>query len=233
MSDTDSQPELEQEQDRSSAPEQLKRLELVRVAAIHALVFLGRAYEYAKEKSGPLKPGVHAAESTVRASLGPVYQKLRDVPLRLLQFADRKVDQSLTELSRHVPPTVREAYDEVARSGLAGAAASVARAAVSKYEPVVKDVYAKYEPEAERYAVAAWKGLNQLPLFPQLAQIAVPTAAYWADKYNATVVYGREKGHGFAAYLPLVPVKRIAKVFGSPEEGKTEAANSSAAAASQ
>ncbi|KAJ0014942.1 hypothetical protein Pint_19786 [Pistacia integerrima] len=70
-----------------------------------------------------------------------------------------------------------------------------------------------YEPKAEQCAVSTWRKLNQLPLFPQVAQVFVPTAAYCSEKYNETVLTTAEKGYRVSTYLPLVPTKRIAKVF--------------------
>ncbi|OMO86742.1 Rubber elongation factor [Corchorus capsularis] len=82
-----------------------------------------------------------------------------------------------------------------------------------KYEPAAKGLYAKYEPKAEQCAVSAWRKLNQLPVFPKVASVVVPTAAYCSDKYNQTVVSTAEKGYKVASYLPLVPTEKIAKVF--------------------
>lgn len=69
----------------------LKYLEFVQVAAIYIVVCLSTVYEYAKENSGPLKPGVQTVEGTVKTVIGPVYQKLHDVPFQLLKFVDGKV----------------------------------------------------------------------------------------------------------------------------------------------
>ncbi|MBA0827162.1 hypothetical protein Goarm_011959, partial [Gossypium armourianum] len=70
-----------------------------------------------------------------------------------------------------------------------------------------------YEPKAEQCAVSAWRKLNQLPLFPQVASVLVPTAAYCSDMYNQTVVNSAEKGYKVASNLPLVPAHKIAKLF--------------------
>ena len=69
----------------------LKYLDFVQVAAIYVVVCLSSLYEYAKENSGPLKPGVQTVEGTVKTVIGPVYQKFHDIPLELLKFVDRKV----------------------------------------------------------------------------------------------------------------------------------------------
>lgn len=61
------------------------------MASIHAVLCFWRLYGYAKDKSGPLKPGVETVEGTVKTVVGPVYDKFHDVPIELLKFVDRKV----------------------------------------------------------------------------------------------------------------------------------------------
>lgn len=63
------------------------------VAAAYVVVCFSTLYEYAKENSGPLRPGVQTVEETVRTVIGPVYHKFRNVPSDLLRFVDRKVCQ--------------------------------------------------------------------------------------------------------------------------------------------
>ncbi|GFZ19438.1 rubber elongation factor protein [Actinidia rufa] len=217
----------------------LKYLDFVQVAAIYVVVCLSSLYEYAKENSGPLKPGVQTVEGTVKTVIGPVYEKFHDVPFELLKFVDRKVDDSMNELDRHVPPLVKQVScqvlsaaqkapelaravaSEVQRDGVVDTATNIAKNVYVKYEPTAKELYSKYEPVAEQYAVLAWRSLNRIPLFPQVAGIVVPTAAYWTEKYNQTVNCTAGRGFAVAAYLPLVPIERIAKVFEESEHGPT------------
>ena len=146
------------------------------------------------------------------------------------------MDDSVTELDRHVPDLIKEALNqayiaaqkapgvaravasEMQRSGLVDTAKDIATKAYIHYEPIGKELYVKYEPVAEHYAVSAWRKLNTFPMFPQVAHIVVPTAAYWSEKYNQTVLYTAKKGYLISCYLPLIPVERIAKVFGEEEE---------------
>ncbi|XP_057966614.1 stress-related protein isoform X2 [Malania oleifera] len=137
-----------------------------------------------------------------------------------------QVDRSLTKLDRRVPPLAKQASShafavasEVRQYGLADAAANIARTVRTSYGPTAKELYGKYEPVAEKYAVAGWRSLNRLPLFPQVAQVVVPTAAYWSEKYNEGVQYAAERGYAVLSYLPLVPIDRIGKVF---KEGKSQ-----------
>jgi hypothetical protein len=211
--------------------ERLRYLEFVHAAAAHMLVCAATLYAYAKESAGPLKSGVETVEGTVKTVVGPVYDRFHYVPLHLLKFLDRKVGESVQEIEKHVPSVVKEApnmarsvAEEVHRAGVVGTATGLARNAVSrvepvakdlysKYEPVAKDLYTKYEPEAEKHAVAAWRALNRLPLVPQVAHVVVPTAANLSHRYNSVVCTGAERGYKVAAFLPLVPTEKIAKVF--------------------
>ncbi|KAF8392597.1 hypothetical protein HHK36_022943 [Tetracentron sinense] len=213
----------------------LKYLDFVQVAAFHVVTILSHVYEYAKENSGPLKPGVQTVEGTVKNVIGPVYEKFQDVPFELLKFVDRKVDKSVSELERHVPSLVKQASSqafsvakkapevartvasEIQRSGVVDTATGIAKKVYAEYEPTAKELYSKYEPVAEQYAVSAWRSLNRLPVFPQVAEIVVPTAAYWCEKYNQVVCKTAENRYPVLSYLPLVPTERIAKVFGGAE----------------
>ncbi|RVW54503.1 Stress-related protein [Vitis vinifera] len=158
----------------------LKYLDFVQVAAIYVIVCFSSLYEYAKENSGPLKPGVQTVEGTVKTVIGPVYEKFYDV------------EASIYELERHVPSLVKRAScqaitvaqkapelalavaSEVQRAGVVDTAKNITKNVYSKYEPTAKELCSKYEPVAEQYAVSAWRSLNRLPLFPQVAQVVVP-----------------------------------------------------------
>lgn len=214
----------------------LKYLDFVQVAVAYVVVCFSTLYEYAKENSGPLRPGVQTVEGTVRTVIGPVYEKFRNVPSDLLRFVDRKVDESVTELDHHVPALVKqlshrawaaaqrapaaahELASEVQRDGFTDTASNIAKTACDEYGPTAKALYEKYEPIAEQHAVAAWRILNGLPLFAQVAHIMVPTAAHWAEKYNQAVADAAERGYALSHYFPIVPVERIAKIFGADNE---------------
>ncbi|KAI4369390.1 hypothetical protein MLD38_017832 [Melastoma candidum] len=211
--------------------QQLKYLEFVQVAAVHAAMCFLNLYGFAKERSGPLKTGVETVEGTVKTVVGPVYDKYHDVPSEVLKFVDRKIEESVTELDKRVPPVIKQVSTqaiaaaqqapvaaqavahEVKRTGVKDTASGIAKTVYSKYEPTAKELYYKYEPKVEQCAASAWRRLHKLPLFPQVAQVAVPTAAYCAEKYNSTVRSTYEKGYKVSSYLPIVPTERIAKVF--------------------
>ncbi|PIN26686.1 hypothetical protein CDL12_00553 [Handroanthus impetiginosus] len=221
------QPKLAESEDQ----QRLKYLEFVQVAAVHAVMFAAKLYNYAKENSGPLKPGVHTVEGTVRNVVGPVYGKFQDTPFEVLKFVDRKVDESVNKVQNRVPPTLkqvssqaiekaqkapvaaRSVMSEVKNTGVVGTTSGLAKTVYAKYEPAAKDLYSKYEPVAEQFAASAWQSLNRLPLFPRLAQAVGPTAGYFSEVYNQTVQRAAEKGYKVASHLPLVPTEKIAKVL--------------------
>ncbi|KAB5529236.1 hypothetical protein DKX38_019317 [Salix brachista] len=322
---------MQQQLARKEEERRLKYLQFVQVAAVHAVLTFTNLYIYAKDKAGPLKPGVETVEGTVKSVVGLVYDKFRDVPIEVLKFVDRKkdldlvgfemllrqfssyhflhlsavwnfvylsmlsvlhylqlslvafvdivyalsegdhqivkiaqlqirlvalkdlvfedfkecyasvkmiglVDESVTSLDSHVPPLVKQVSfqalsaaqnapvaaravaSEVQRSGVKGTASELAKTVYAKYEPTAKELYSKYEPKAEQVAVSAWRKLNQLPLFPQVAQVVVPTAAFCSEKYNQTVASTAEKGYRVSSFLPLVPTEKIAKVFSEVPE---------------
>ncbi|KAG2647460.1 hypothetical protein PVAP13_2KG592700 [Panicum virgatum] len=203
---------VEQQQEEPKRAPKLRYLDFVHVAAAQAAVCLAGLYGLAKGHAGPLRPGVDAVESAVKGLVGPVYDRFHSVPLDVLAFVDRKVDDTVHGLDKHLPGALKaasaQAYavargiPEVARELAAEAqqsgVKSAARAALAKVEPVAKDVYGRvepvatdlyvrYEPAAEHLAVSTWRSLNGLPVFPQVAQIVVPTAVYWAEKYNKVI----------------------------------------------
>lgn len=150
---------------------------------------------------------------------------LQSQPIVLLASRDLQVEESLSELDRHVPSLLKKVSTQaviVARS----LGSEVQRGSlVDTAKSVSENVYNKYEPVAEQYAVTAWRLLNRLPLFPQVAQIVVPTASHWSDKYNRTIRSTAEKGYAVASYLPFIPLERIAKVFEEAESGHPVSSN--------
>ncbi|CAN6169211.1 unnamed protein product [Urochloa humidicola] len=234
--------EPQQQQVEAKRAPKLRYLEFVHLAAAQAVVCFAGLYGLAKDHAGPLRPGVDAVESAVKGVVGPVYDRFHGVPLDVLAFVDRKVDDTVHEVDKHlpgalkaastqayavargIPEVARELAAEAQQSGVKGAARAalakvqpVAKDVYGRVEPVARDLYVRYEPAAEHLAVSTWRTLNGLPLFPHVAQIAVPTAAYWAEKYNKVIASAAEQGYTGAKYLPAIPTERIAKVFASPE----------------
>ncbi|KAK5813631.1 hypothetical protein PVK06_029082 [Gossypium arboreum] len=118
-------------------------------------------------------------------------------------------EESVTKIDRRDPQVMKQ----VSCEAISAAQKAPSKSVYTKYETSAKGLYAKYEPKVEQCAVSAWRKLNQLPLFPQVASVLVPTAAYCSDRYNQTVVNSAGKGYNVASYLPLVPAHKIAKLF--------------------
>uniref|UniRef100_A0A0C9S950 TSA: Wollemia nobilis Ref_Wollemi_Transcript_9427_1254 transcribed RNA sequence n=1 Tax=Wollemia nobilis TaxID=56998 RepID=A0A0C9S950_9CONI len=227
----------------------LKYLGFFEVAVLKATALVANLYEYAKENSGPLKAGVETVEQTVKTVVGPVYHKIEGKPFELLEFVDKKVDETICKVDGTLPPTVkqrtcqmfdmakqapdvaRSVVNEVQRTGVIETASEKARVLYEKCEPTAKELYSKYEPVAEEWALFAWHKLLKLPLFPQFVYIMMPTATYWSEKYNHIVVYMSDKHYRIAAFLPYVPVEKIKKALerGLEENkgGKAEISTSS------
>ncbi|KAL9687382.1 hypothetical protein QQ045_031783 [Rhodiola kirilowii] len=206
-----SDPSLDLEAAVGDEEQPLKYLEGVQNASVHAIACVSNLYEYVKEKSGPLKPGVQTVEGTVKSVVGPAYDKFHHVPNEVLKLVDSKVDESLTGLKQRVPASVKEASSKVV-SAAQNAPATVRSMAsdVTKINVTdtasgyAKDLYTKYEPAAEQYAASAWRKLNQLPVFPKVAEAMIPTTANCVEKYNQTVQSTAEKGYKVSSYLLLV-----------------------------
>lgn len=137
----------------------------------------------------------------------------------------KKVSTQAMTVAQKAPEAARTVASEVKRVGVVDTASGLAKSVYSIYEPTAKDLYAKYEPKAEQCAVSAWQKLNKLPLFPQLANAVLPTAAYCTEKYNQTVVSTADKGYRVSAYLPLVPTDKIAKIFTEDKDTTVAAPN--------
>ncbi|KAM0064950.1 putative rubber elongation factor [Helianthus debilis subsp. tardiflorus] len=134
-----------------SEEERLKYLEFVQVAVLHAVLYASKCYGYAKNNSGPLKPGVETIEGTLKTVVGSAYDKFHDVPVEVLKFVDRKVDESVNKFDSRVPPFVKHVSNEVKTAGVVETASGLAKTAYTKLEPV-----------AEHYAVSAWHALIPL-----------------------------------------------------------------------
>ncbi|CAN7102904.1 hypothetical protein BRARA_E00013 [Brassica rapa] len=188
---------------------ELKHLGFVRTAATYLAVCLSTLYELAKDNAGPLKLGVENIEATVETVLSPLYDKFNDVPFKLLLFVDRKVDDVFYDVETYVPSLVKQASSqaltvatEVQRAGVLDTTKSIARSVLDKYEPV-----------AEYYAATVWRLLNRVPLFPEVAQLVIPTAFYWSEKYNDAVRYVGDRDYYVAEYLPMIPIEKISDIL--------------------
>jgi hypothetical protein len=69
----------------------LRYLKFVQQAAAQAVVLAAVAYAYAWQDAGPLRPCIDDVEGTIKAVVGPVYDRYHAMPLDFLKFLDRKV----------------------------------------------------------------------------------------------------------------------------------------------
>ncbi|KAJ7539255.1 hypothetical protein O6H91_11G083300 [Diphasiastrum complanatum] len=190
----------------------LKYLGLVYLAALKAASLVGFLYEFAKENSGPLRPGVETVEGTVKTVVGPVYHKIEGKPLELLHFVDNKVDESLIALDARLPQYgkerlyqiyvtfhrtpyfVKSVITEVQKNGV--------------YE-TARDYYVKYEPVAEDLSYNAWRNLLKLPLVPDVVNVVAPPTIFGAAKYNDVVGLLKNNDVPFASYIPMLPIEKM------------------------
>ncbi|OVA09531.1 Rubber elongation factor [Macleaya cordata] len=210
--------------------EELKYLGFVKIAAINALICLSNLYEYAKQNSGPLRSGLRTVEGTVTTAIRPVFEKFKNVPNHLLVFFDHKLDEATHKLDQHAPPVAKQVASQSWL--LVQKASQLTQALVSETRTrgvpaAVSYAINKSEQYLLEQAVKTWFTLNQVTPFHMVAEMAVPTAAHWSDKYNQLVINMTKKGYFGFSYLPLVPVDKIAKAFKTGEAREEEVKPSS------
>lgn len=182
----------------------LKYLGFVPVAVVTVVGYITSLYGYAKESSGPLKPGIVKVEGTVKSVAGPVYQKIEGKPLELLVFVDQKVDYLVKYLDGLLPQNVKDTGSQA----LDAAKSTVSEVQSQGLYSTAKGYYEKYEPVAETYGVKAYKKAITFPLVPQ----AVSVTRFGALKLNELISSLKENGLPLASYLPLVPVSYFDKI---------------------
>ncbi|EFJ10055.1 hypothetical protein SELMODRAFT_447462 [Selaginella moellendorffii] len=196
----------------STQEPKLKYLGFFQAALIKVTVVIASLYEFAKENSGPLKPGVDSVEGTVKTVVAPVLHKIEGRPAELLILVDSKVDEIVTALKNSLPQFVKErsqqAYDIVTQ------APEAARSVVGDvqkrgvYESA-RDYYNKYEPVAEEWSYSAWTAALKLPVVPQVVHLTAPVALFGVEKFNSLVVVLKENNVPLAAYVPELPLEKI------------------------
>lgn len=209
--------------------QELRHLGFIRIATLHALVLASSLYEYAKQNanqnSGPLRSTVGTVEGAVTTVVGPVYEKFKGVLSDLLVFFDKKVDEATVKFEELAPPLAKK---------LVSQAQCMIQAASEKAHTLVNEAQVGGPRRALHYAtkeskqlfltqvVRLWLALDQIPPFHTLAELAVPTAAHWSEKYNQIVEDMTHKGYGIFGYLPLVPVDEMSKAFKQGKARKEE-----------
>lgn len=207
---------MENSNETKRTHQELKHLGFVRAAAINTIVCLSSLYDYAKQNSGPLRSAVGAVEGAVTTVVSPVYDKFKGVPDHLLVFLDEKVDVASAKFDEHAPPLAKQVVSHV--HDAVEKATQLAKALVHQAQvdgPIAAAHYAAQESKeiVLDQSVKVWSKLDQLPPFHMVAEMTVPTAAHWSDKYNKLVADLRGKGYTAFCYIPLIPSDEIAKAF--------------------
>ncbi|XP_031252949.1 REF/SRPP-like protein At1g67360 [Pistacia vera] len=203
--------------------QELKHLGFVRLAAIKALVCVSSLYDYAKSNSGPLRSAVGTVESAVTTVIGPVYKKFKYVPVDVLVFLDKKVDEASHKFDKHAPPTAKHVVSHahiLIEKALQKAQKFVSEAQTGGPRAALHYAAGEYKQFVLASSAKAWHKLNHYAIFHTVSDITVPTAAHWSGKYNHVVLDLNKKGYPVVGYLPLVPIDEIAKAFKQTEAEK-------------
>ncbi len=195
---------------------ELKHLGFVRVIALKTLVCVSHLYDSAKKNSGSLKSAVCAVESAVSTAVGPVYEKFKGIPDVVLAFADQKVDVAVSKFDEHAPPLAKQVVSKA--QSVIETASGVTQDLVREAQvggPTAAINYARttYKQPVLNQVVKAWSGANKIPPFHAVAQVALPTGAYFSEKYNKFVSHLAGKGYGVFGHFPLIPVEELTKAY--------------------
>ncbi|KAF2305254.1 hypothetical protein GH714_003354 [Hevea brasiliensis] len=99
----------EDEDNQQGQGEGLKYLGFVQDAATYAVTTFSNVYLFAKDKSGPLQPGVDIIEGPVKNVAVPLYNRFSYIPNGALKFVDSTFDASIAIIDRRVPPIFKQA----------------------------------------------------------------------------------------------------------------------------
>lgn len=136
-----------------------------------------------------------------------------------------QVDKATHEFDKRAPPLAKQAVQITQH--IIQKAARTAQELVNEFQsggPRAAFHYAakEYKQLVVNQGVKTWEGLNRLPSFHKFADMAVPSAAQWLERYNYKVKDMRQKGYYVFDYFPEVPVSEIAKAFEQGEAKKEE-----------
>ncbi|KAI3974099.1 hypothetical protein MKX01_029306, partial [Papaver californicum] len=202
--------------------QQLKYLWFVKIAAIHGLICLWNLYEYGKQNTfGSLRSTIGKVEGTVTSVFSPVCHKFKNVPYDLLFFFDNKLDEVVQKFVKQAPGQAKQVASQSCI--MVQKVSQLAKAIVSETQTRGLPTAAIYvvnisEIYIMEQAAKTWCTLKQISPLNTVAELVVPTAAHWSDKYNQLVISMTKKGFFGFSYLPLVPVDIIAQASEVKEE---------------
>ncbi|BBN19620.1 hypothetical protein MPTK1_8g12140 [Marchantia polymorpha subsp. ruderalis] len=192
----------------------LKYLDFVRIAAKYGTAFAMNLYEVGKENSGALKSRVEEVEGTVKSVVGPIVEKVDGKPYQILQFVDRRVDDTVHLLDAILPQSVKEKSYQAT-----DAAKNVVGSIVNDVQEngvynTARTYIAHCEPTAQAYGSQAWRSVQSLPMVPQ----ALGTARMGAEKLNQILLSYRDSQLPLSAYVPLLPLNYLDNDGDEPAE---------------
>lgn len=135
------------------------------------------------------------------------------------------------KFDKHAPQVAKEVVVEAQRLVLKASKAGETLVCDGPSVAMQHAAY-KYKHLMLSKVVTIWFVLNKVALFHVVADMAVPTAAYWTDKYNHVITYMSGKGYTIFGYFPIVPIDEIARTFKQQDEAGKQIDYSAAAAAS-
>uniref|UniRef100_A0A803M6N8 REF/SRPP-like protein n=1 Tax=Chenopodium quinoa TaxID=63459 RepID=A0A803M6N8_CHEQI len=195
---------------KKNEQQELKHLGFVRAAAINTIVWLTNLYDYAKINSGPLRSAVGTVEGAVTTVVTPVYNKFKDVDVASAKFDEHApplAKQVVTQVNVVIDQTTQLAKEVVHQAQVGGPLAAAQYAANESKELVLCQ------------SVKIWSKLDKFPPIHMVAEMTVPTAAHWSEKYNKTISELRGKGYDVFSYVPLIPIDEISKAFKQSKGG--------------
>ena len=144
------------------------------------------------------------------------------------------MDEVSDKFDKHAPPVAKEVVGQA--QCLVLKASKTAQTLVSEAKADGPSVALQHAAsECKQFTVTLlvkmWFVLNKVPFFHMVADMAVPTAAHWSDKYNHIIAEMSREGYGIFGYFPLVPIDEIAKTF-KQQDGAGKQIDDDAAAAS-
>lgn len=144
-----------------------------------------------------------------------------------------QVDVASAKFDEHAPPLAKQVATQV--HNVFNQTTQLAKEVIHEAQvggPLAAAQYAANESKEVvlNQSVKAWSKLDKFPAVHMVAEITVPTAAHWSEKYNSVITDQRGKGFAVFSYVPLVPIDEISKAFKQSKGGnKSRAAADSTA----
>ncbi|KAD2393716.1 hypothetical protein E3N88_40693 [Mikania micrantha] len=101
--------EVEIEQSKTTG---LKHFRFLNEIMVKFLVLLSNIYDFAKENSSFLKPTFVSVETSFVSVVGPVYEKLKELPEQIIVFVDEKFDKYAPSLAKNLVAAFQSLIDK-------------------------------------------------------------------------------------------------------------------------